>query len=193
MTKLGKIFTTMMMLLSVMFFLAALLANMTYVDYVPLLNTPETGLKAVAQKQQAKVTALNDQIQKLKQTIEVELATRTAALGALQIQLEQLDFQVRGMEKALDAKQAEVLQLAQNEQSTKDDLIASSKENDRAKEDLKQMLADRAKAFTNFKNAYAELLKLQGDHKTLQTQYNLLNQTASATSDNSPSDSFVPN
>lgn len=184
MTKLGKIFTTIMMLLSVMFFLAALLANMTYVDYVPLLNAPEIGLKAVAQRQQAKVASLNDQIQKLKQTIELELTTRTAALGALQVQLERLDFQVRSMEKALDTKQAEVLQLAQTEQSTKDDLIAASKENERMREEMKQLLADRSKAFANFKNAYAELLKLQGDHKTLQTQYNSLNSTASA----SPSD-----
>ncbi len=125
MTKLGKVFTTIMMLLSVMFFLAALLANMTHVDYGPILNTPETGLKAVAQKKQAEVTALTAQIEKLKQTIETELATRTAALAALHMQLEDLDFQVRGMEKALDVKQAEVLQLAQTEQSTKDDVIAA--------------------------------------------------------------------
>ena len=192
MTKLGKIFTTIMMLLSVMFFVAALLANMTYVDYGPILNTPETGLKAVAQKNQARVTALNEQIQKLKQTIEVELASRSAALAALQQQLEQLDFQVRSMEKALDDKQAEVLQLAQTEQSTKDDLIAASQENDKTKTQLAQTRADRDKLFGNFKNSYAELLKLQGDHKTLQTQYNLLNNRPSA-SDNSPSDSFVPN
>lgn len=192
MTKLGKVLTSIMMFLSIMFFLGALLANMTYVDYVPLLNAPEIGLKAVAQKQQARVTALNDQIQQLKKTIEVELASRTAALGALQIQLEQLDFQVRDLEKALDTKQSEVLQLAQAEQSTKDDLIAASKLNDQTKEELKQTLATRAKAFESFKNAYADLLKLQGDHKTLQTQYNLLNKTASA-SDNSPSDALVPN
>ncbi len=192
MTKLGKVLTSIMMFLSIMFFLGALLANMTYVDYVPLLNAPEIGLKAVAQKQQARVTALNDQIQQLKKTIEVELASRTAALGALQIQLEQLDFQVRDLEKALDTKQSEVLQLAQAEQSTKDDLIAASKLNDQTKEELKQTLATRAKAFESFKNAYADLLKLQGDHKTLQTQYNLLNKTASA-SDNSPSDTLVPN
>ena len=189
MTKLGKIFTTIMMLLSVMFFLAALLANMTYVDYAPLLNTPETGLKAVAQKQQARVSALNEQIQKLKQSIDVELASRTAALGALQVQMDQLDFQVREMEKALDAKQAEVLQLAQTEQSTKDDLIAASKENDKAKEELQQTRANRDKLFTNFKSSFAELLKLQGDHKTLEIQYNLLTQPASPSDSYSPSDS----
>lgn len=192
MTKLGKIFTSIMMLLSIMFFLAGLLANMTYVDYVPLLNTPETGLKAVAQKQQARVAALNDQIQKLKQNIEVELASRTAALSALQIQLEQLDFQVRDMEKALDAKQAEVLQLAQTEQSTKDDLIVASKENDQSKAELAQTRADRDKLFASFKSSYAELLRLQGDHKTLETQFSLLNKPTTA-GDVSPSDSNVPN
>ncbi len=192
MTKLGKIFTTIMMMLSIMFFLAGLLANMTYVDYVPLLNTPETGLKAVAQAQQARVNALNEQIQKLKQSIEVELASRTAALSALQIQLEQLDFEVRDLEKALDTKQTEVLQLAQAEQSTKDDLIAASAENEKSKAELAQYRADRDKLFTSFKSSYAELLKLQGDHRTLQTQYEMLNKPAGSV-DNSPSDSSVPN
>jgi chromosome segregation ATPase len=187
MTKLGKIFTTIMMLLSVMFFLAALLANMSYVDYGPILNAPEVGLKAVAQKQQARVTALNDQIQKLKQTIEVELASRSAALAALQMQLDVMDNEVRGLEKTLDTRQGEVLTLAQTEQSTKDDLIAASQENDKTKALLAQTRADRNKVFNDFKNAYAELLKLQGDHRTLQTQYNELNKPASA-SDASPSD-----
>ncbi len=189
MTKLGKIFTSIMLMLSVLFFVSALLANLTHVDYGPILNTPETGLKAVATKQQARVSALTEQIQKLKQQIEVELASRTAALAALQIQLEQLDFQVRNMEKALDAKQSEVLQLAQAEQSTKDDLIAASQENDKTKADLEQVRADREKLFASYKNGYSELLKMQGDHKTLQTQYNLLKTPA----DSSPSDSYVPN
>ncbi len=55
MTRLGKVFTTILMLLSVTFFVIAVLANLTYVNYTPILNNPDTGLKAVAQRLQTRV------------------------------------------------------------------------------------------------------------------------------------------
>ncbi|MCC6507989.1 MAG: hypothetical protein IT423_02705 [Pirellulaceae bacterium] len=186
MTKLGKIFTTIMMLLSVMFFMAAVMVNATHVDYTEALNDPFYGLKAVAQREQAKKQDLTDAIQKLKDEIVLELASRRSALAALQTQFEQLDFDVKEKEKELATKQTELTQLATTDKDTKDELIKLGQANEETKAQLQQARAERDAQFQKVRQAYSELLKLQGEHKTLQTQYNQMNPSAST--ELSPSD-----
>lgn len=174
MTQLGKIFTAITMVLSIIFFMVALVANATHVDYSETLNNPSTGLKAVEKREQAKKTELTDLVAKQKEAVVIELAARRAALTSLQIQLEQLNFEVQQKERDLSAKQVELTQLASTEQATQQELVQRSTENSQTMTEMTQAREARDAQFQKLVQAYDQYLRLQGEHKTLQTQVDQL-------------------
>jgi hypothetical protein len=181
MTQLGKVFTGILMVLSVIFFLAAVMANATHVDYREALNDPTTGLKAVAAREQAKVAELTTLVEQQKEAVVIELSARRAALTSLQTQLEQINFEVQQKEQDLAARQVELTQLAATEQTTQQEVIERSAENERMLAQLTQARQARDAQFAKLVQAYDQYLRLQGEHKTLQLQVEELNTSPSNT------------
>ncbi len=113
---------------------------------------------------------MNDQIQKQKAAIELEIASRQAALAALQVQFEHLTASVRESEKTLAAKEAEIYALAKTAATSKQDLSAAGEQVKSAREQMDQARAQRDDLFGKYQNAYASFLRLQGEHRTLKAQ-----------------------
>ncbi len=179
MTKLGKVFTVLVLSMSTLFFVVAIVVNSTHVDYSAALNDPTFGLKAVATREQSRVRELQELVEKQKQAVAVEIAARQSALAALQVQLEQLDFDVQQKQTELAAKQAELTQVAKAEQASQDELVAQSKLNEEARKAMLDAQAQRDASFVKFRDAYGELLKLQGEYKTLQMQVDQMTKSPS--------------
>lgn len=170
MTKLGKIFTAILLGLSVMFFGVAIVVNATHVDYGDTLNDPTLGLKAIAQREQKRVSELTDMVAKQKEEILIETAARRAALASLQVQMEQLQFELTQKENEYAQKRTELTQTVVTEQASQEEQAARAKDVDAARDAMVVAKKNRDDQFQKLRQAYGQFIQLQGDYKTLQMQ-----------------------
>lgn len=170
MTLLGKVFTSMVLILSVIFFTLAIAVNATHISYRELVENKSTGLKAMLAREQTKSRELVELVQQQKDAMAVEQLARRAALSSLQTELERLISDVSEKEKELAAKQSQLTQLAATEQLTQQELAARTKENEQLRGELVQAREDRNSQYQKFVQTYDQFVRLQGDQKTLEVQ-----------------------
>ena len=139
MTLLGKIFTLLVLLLSVAFFLVSLIANSSHIDHKKKVATYQTQAK----KLETTVDELKKLVEQLKTSLAQEQLSRKTALAALQTQLEAARDQLAQANTELNGKAATLTIQTQKLSETIDRVAAINKQNDTLKTEIDKIITDR--------------------------------------------------
>lgn len=170
MTLIGRIFTYILFVLAVVFFLSAAFVNAKHISYRNLVEDKSTGYKVQLAREQAKSKELTGLVEKLRDEKAIEQLGRRAALSALQTQMERLNSELQEKEKELAAKQSQVTLLTATEDLTQKELTARTKENEELRQQLVSAREDRDMQYQKFVQTYDEFVRLQGTRDTLDRQ-----------------------
>lgn len=139
MTLLGKIFTLLVLLLSVAFFLVSLIANSSHIDHKKKVATYQTQAK----KLETTVDELKKLVEQLKTSLAQEQLSRKTALAALQTQLEAARDQLAQANTELNGKAATLTIQTQKLSETIDRVAALNRQNDTLKTEIDKIITDR--------------------------------------------------
>ena len=167
MTLLGKVFTGLLFLLSVIFFTLAVAVNASHVDYRKLVKDPATGFEARLKKAELKSQQLTTTLEETKGELSIEQAARRSALGALQTQIEQRESELAAQEAELTKLLAAHTALVLTEQQTQQDLGARTKDNETLRKQIVDAREDRDQTFGRLTKAIDEKTRLEGMFQSL--------------------------
>jgi hypothetical protein len=167
MTLLGKVFTGLLFLLSVIFFTLAVAVNASHVNYRELVKNPTTGYEARVKKAEEKNRQLTTTLEEIKSELSIEQAARRSALGALQTQIEQRETELAAQEGELTKLLAAHTLLVATEQQTQQDLAARTKDNETLRKQIVDAREDRDQLFGRMTKAVDEYTRLQGMYQSL--------------------------
>ncbi len=167
MTLLGKVFTGLLFLLSVIFFTLAVAVNASHVDYRKLVKDPATGYEARVKKAEEKNKQLTTTLEDTKSELSIEQAARRSALGALQTQIEQRESELAAQEGELKKLLAAHTALVLTEQQTQQDLNARTKDNETLRKQIVDAREDRDQTFARYTKALDEKTRLEGMYQSL--------------------------
>ena len=167
MTLLGKVFTGLLFLLSVIFFTLAVAVNASHVDYRKLVKDPNSGLEARLKKAEQKAQQLQTTLEETKSELSIEQAARRSALGALQTQYEQGQSELAAQEGELTKLLAAHTALVATEQQTTQDLNARTKDNELLRKQNVEAREDRDQIFGRYTKALDEKTRLEGMYQSL--------------------------
>ena len=139
MTLLGKIFTLLVLLLSVAFFLVSLIANSSHIDHKKKVAT----YQGQAKKLETTVDELKKLIEQLKTASAQEQLARKTALAALQTQLEAARDQLAQANTELNGKAATLTIQTQKLSEAIDRVAALNKQSDTLKIEIDKIITDR--------------------------------------------------
>ncbi len=163
MTLLGKIFTGLVFLLSVIFFALAVAVNSSHINQKQRADT----FQKQASDAELKNSQLMGQLEEMNTELAIEQHARTSALASLQTQLAQTQTELQMQEATLADLQSAHTSLVQTEQSTMGELKAKTADNELLRQQFKDAQADRNQIFQRLVAAKDEFNRLQGDLKTL--------------------------
>ncbi len=167
MTLLGKVFTGLLFLLSVIFFTLAVAVNASHVDYRKLVKDPANGYEARLKKAELKAQQLTTTLEDTKSELSIEQAARRSALGALQTQIEQRETELAAQEAELTKLLAAHTALVSTEQQTQQDLSARTKDNETLRKQIVDAREDRDQTFGKLTKAIDEKTRLEGMYQSL--------------------------
>ena len=167
MTLLGKVFTGLLFLLSVIFFTLAVAVNASHVDYRKVVKDPATGLEARLKKAEEKNKQLTTTLEDTKGELSIEQAARRSALGALQTQIEQRESELAAQEGELKKLLAAHTALVSTEQQTQQDLSARTKDNETLRKLIVEAREDRDQTFARYIKALDEKIRLEGMYQSV--------------------------
>ena len=139
MTLLGKIFTLMVLLLSVAFFIVALLANSSHIDHKKKVSD----FQALAKKLETTVDELKKQNELLKTSLAQEQVSRKSTLATLQTQLEAAREQLAQANTELNQKTATLTIQTQKLSEQIDRVTSTTKQNETLKTEIDKIITDR--------------------------------------------------
>ncbi|MFO1066453.1 MAG: hypothetical protein U0892_21555 [Pirellulales bacterium] len=171
MTLLGKVFTGMLFVLSVSFFLIALMVNASHINYRDQVEKPETGYDARIKAAQGANQALTEELQIAKNNLALEQAARRHALAALQTELEIANRDLASKDSELSKVQSQLTALTQTEKSTQEELQARTKDNEELRQQLIAARDDRNNQYQTYLKTFDQLLRLQGEKKSIEGNY----------------------
>lgn len=163
MTLLGKVFTGLIFLLSVIFFAIAVMVNASHIDQKDRADTAESDL---SQSQQAN-RQLQAQLEEVKTELAIEQAARRLALASLQTQYEEAQSSYEEKEKEAGDLNAQVTELIQVTKGTQADLKAKLDDNRLLREQIVNARQDRDQLFQRLVSAKDEYNRLQGIYQSL--------------------------
>jgi predicted nucleic acid-binding Zn-ribbon protein len=140
MTLLGKVFTLLILLLSVAFFIISLLANSTHIDHKKRVSQYQTQAKQL----ETTVDELKKLVEQLQTSRAQEQASRRTALAALQTQLESAKEQLAQANLELNSKAATLTENTQKMGETLDRVKLLTSQNDALKTEIDKIISDRA-------------------------------------------------
>ena len=163
MTLLGKVFVGLILLLSIVFFTFAVAVNASHV------NTREL---ASAYEQEARdVEGVNRQLEtlkaKYKSEIEIEQASKQAALAALQTQYEATENQLLQLEIQAGELRKALTIASQTNGSTQKDLKDAADRNRALRDQMADVKAKRDEVLKQLIEVRAEFAGLQGVYQSL--------------------------
>jgi hypothetical protein len=139
MTLLGRVFTMMVLLLSITFFLVSLLVNSTHTNHKVSLNALKT--------QTGKLEQTNEELRKqtevLKTALSQEQMARRTSLSSLQTQLADAKEQLAQANKELTDKAAVLTLQTQQLSETMDRVKLLTSQNDTLKTEIDKIVVDR--------------------------------------------------
>ncbi|MCR9294260.1 MAG: hypothetical protein NXI32_16195 [bacterium] len=163
MTQLGKVFVGLILLLSILFFTFSVGVNASHV------NTRE--LAAEYEQQAREAEATNSQLQTLKDNykteIEIEQASKRAALAALQTQYEAVEARLLQLEIQAGELRKTLTIAAQTNDSTQKDLRDAADQNRQVRARIEQIKQERDKTLKDLIAVSAEIASLQGVFQSL--------------------------
>jgi cell wall-associated NlpC family hydrolase len=139
MTFLGRVFTIVILVCSVAFFVAALLANASHMNYKEKLVLLRSQVDSLNNTIQATKTAN----EKLQTSLSQEQIARRAALAALQTQLDLSSSQLAEANKKLSDLNSVNTMQNQNLSQTIDRLKATQSQNEAYKMEIDKVITDR--------------------------------------------------
>ncbi len=139
MTLLGKIFTLLVLLLSVAFFIVALLANSSHIDHKKKVSEFQTQSKNLERT----VDALKKTIEENKTSFAQEQLSRKTALAELQTQLGAAREQLAQANTELNGKAATLTIQTQKLSETIDRVASLTKANETLKTEIDKIITDR--------------------------------------------------
>jgi uncharacterized protein YpmS len=158
MTLLGKVFTGIVFVLSVVFFVIAVAINSTHINQ-----------KAEANKQKAIADSTkrdNEQLQKLLESLKRELAieqmARRSALAALQTQVTKLAEDLSSKENELRQLQSSHTELTSAERTTSEQLKTRTNDNEQLRKQIQSTREDRNQLLERLVKTKQEFITEQG-------------------------------
>ena len=163
MTLLGKIFTGLVFLLSVLFFAFAVAVNATHIDW----KSKATKAQTEARDSQTKNQNLTQLLEDLKTELAIEQTARRAALASLQTQLSQTESELQMQEASLADLQSAHTALVQTESQTQGELAAKTADNELLRQQIKAARLDRDQLYQRLVTTKDSFNRMQGDLETL--------------------------
>ncbi len=139
MTLLGKIFTLLVLLLSVAFFIISLLANSTHLDH----KTKVANFQGLVKKLETSNDELKKQIEQMKTSLAQEQVSRKSTLATLQTQLAARSEQLAQANTELNQKAATLTQQTQTLSEVTDRVSSLTKQNETVKTEIDKIITDR--------------------------------------------------
>lgn len=158
MNLLGKVFTGLIFLLSVIFFSLAVAVNASHINQKELA----TKFQTQSQESQRKNTELTGLLEAAKDELSLEQAARRSALAALQTQLEQKKDELQKKEIELENVQSAHTQLVATEKDTQQELKARTADNETLRKQIVDAREDRNQLFQRLASSKDQLNRLQG-------------------------------
>lgn len=166
MTLLGKVFTGLIFILSVIFFALGVAVNSTHIS--------QKDIAATQSKIAADAKIKNEQLQKALEETKSELAieqlARRSALAALQTELERLSRELGTKETELVALTAAHTALVKTEQGSQQELSARTKDNELLRKQIVDIRNNLSDVLARYVAATDEKVRLEGMHDTLNAQ-----------------------
>ncbi|MCC7337067.1 MAG: hypothetical protein IT422_18400 [Pirellulaceae bacterium] len=162
MTLLGKVFTGLIFLLSVIFFSLAVAVNASHINQKTLAVKYQTEAKAAKDKN----TELTSLLESTKDELAIEQLARRSALGALQTQLGDMKNDLQQKEKQLQDAQAALTQFTSTEKQTQAELKARTDDNELLRKQMVDAREDRNQLFQRLVGAKDQLNRLQGIYQS---------------------------
>jgi predicted nucleic acid-binding Zn-ribbon protein len=139
MTHLGKIFTVMVLCLSLIFFVSAIAVNASHVKHKEKLGAFQTQAKQL----QTTIDELKKRTEELQTQRAQEIASRRLALASLQTQLEIARDQLAQANKELNDKSGTLTAQTQQLGETNDRVEILFRQNETLKAELDKIITDR--------------------------------------------------
>ncbi|MCA9131559.1 MAG: hypothetical protein KDA45_00320 [Planctomycetales bacterium] len=166
MTLLGKVFTGLVFLLSVIFFSLAVAVNASHINQKAEANK----YQQEATKAKQKNVELSTLLEGAKDELSIEQAARRSALAALQTQLAAKTKELQTQDANLANLQTAHTALVQNEQATQAELKARTDDNELLRKQLVAAVEDRNQLFQRLVDAKDQFNRLKGTHQSLETR-----------------------
>jgi hypothetical protein len=163
MTLLGKVFTGLVFLLSVIFFSLAVAVNASHINWKQRADKFKQDASGAEERNRQLSSLLED----MKTELAIEQHARKSALASLQTQLAQAQGELQVQEATLAALQSAHTALVQTEQNTQVELKARTTDNELLRQQFKEAREDRNQIFQRLVAAKDQFNRLQGDFKTL--------------------------
>lgn len=162
MTLLGKVFTGLIFLLSVIFFSLAVAVNASHINQKTLAIKYQDQAKT-AQLKNAELTSL---LETTKDELAIEQLARRSALGALQTQLGDMKNDLQKKEEQLQEATKSLTVFIGKEKDTQTTLEASTKDNELLRKQMVDAREDRNQLFQRLVGTKDQLNRLQGIYQS---------------------------
>lgn len=171
MTLLGKVFTAILCVLSVIFFTLAVVVNSTHIDYRSQVENPTNGFKKRVADSEQKNQNLTQELDQTKSELAREQAARRSALASLQEMLEKREAELSEKDKELTTllsgytiKQATLNQ-------TVEELKAKTADNETLRKQIVDARNDRNQLYDRLVKTIDEYNRLQGMYQVLDERW----------------------
>ncbi|KAA1262573.1 Chromosome partition protein Smc [Rubripirellula obstinata] len=171
MTLIGKAFTAVILILSVIFMALALTVNASHRNWRDVVMTGVNGEPGLKQQIES-TTRINNQLRQTTEATQANLdreqAARRTALAALQTQLDQLQSDLQNSEASVQKLTAEVQVLTQTDLSRVQELERLTAENTNLRSAVRKEQQDRDTLFTQTLELTDQMNKLRGFKQQLE-------------------------
>lgn len=170
MTLIGKVFTFIVLILSVVFFLVAAFINARHINYRDLVENKNTGLRVQLQKEQAKNNQANELLERMRNDLATEQLGRRMTVATLETALAQKNQELVAKEQQLADEQAKTTLFETKISASDQELAARTSENADLRKQLVDAREDRSLQYQKYVQTYDQLARLQGEKQTLDKQ-----------------------
>jgi hypothetical protein len=163
MTLVGKIFTMLILIMSIVFMSFSVMVFATHKNWREYADnaTPgpgqKLGLKQQLEQLQAKKKEADDQLQKTRNELAQEQAARRTALASLQVRATRAEGELAAKQQELDALAAQHTQAAEAAKMAQDRLAALQAETDALRAELRTVQGNLDQKFQNVVSLTDEL------------------------------------
>ncbi len=170
MTFIGKVFTFIVLLLSVVFFLLAAFINARHINYRNLVEDKQNGLRVQLDKERAKSNQANEALERERNKLATEELARRMTVSTLETALAQKNTELIAKEQQLADEQAKTTLFEMKISASNQELAARTAENAELRKQLVDAREDRSNQHQKFVQAYDLLARLRGEKDTLDKQ-----------------------